>query len=87
MPANEFDIANKPEFFQFFYQETWRIFVIIVIPLFLLLALNVVALILYIRKVGQAKKVKLNDLSAEEKEALRQELLKDISKESNETDK
>ena len=50
-----------------------------VVPLFLLLALNVVILIMYIRKTNKAKQVKLNELSAEEKEALRKELMKDLA--------
>ena len=50
-----------------------------VIPLFILLAANVAILIWYVRKSNKAKQVKLNDLSDEEKEALRKELMKDLS--------
>ena len=53
-----------------------------VIPLFLLLTANIVALVIYVKKSGEKKKVQLNELSAEQKEALRQELLKDLNKES-----
>lgn len=50
-----------------------------VIPLFILLAANVAILIWYVRKSNKAKQVKLNDLSNEEKEALRKELMKDLA--------
>ncbi len=55
-----------------------------VIPLFLLLAANVLGLFIYIKKSSEKKKVALNELSAEQKEALRQELLKDLTKEKQE---
>ena len=50
-----------------------------VIPLFVLLAGNVVGLIIYVKKTsGKAAPAQLDDLSEEQKEALRQELLKDL---------
>ena len=50
-----------------------------VIPLFVLLAANIVLLFLYVKKSAPKKeKVELNELSDEQKEALRKELLKDI---------
>lgn len=49
-----------------------------VVPLFLLLIANIVILIIYVRKTSKREAVKVNDLSEEEKEALRQELLKDL---------
>ena len=55
-----------------------------VIPLFILLAANVAILIWYIKKSSKAKQVKLNDLSDAEKEALRKELMKDLSGSSDE---
>ena len=50
-----------------------------VVPLFILLALNVFILVMYVRKTNKAKQVKLNELSEEEKEALRRELMKDLA--------
>lgn len=50
-----------------------------VIPLFVLLIGNIAALVYYVKKATAKKKVALNELSAEEKEALRKELLKDLS--------
>ena len=55
-----------------------------VIPLFVLLALNVVGLILYVKKTSGAQPAQLDDLSEEQKEALRQELLKDLQGEKKE---
>lgn len=49
-----------------------------VIPLFILLAINIVGLVIYVRKTSKKEPAKLDDLSDEQKEALRQELLKDL---------
>ncbi|MCR5348489.1 MAG: hypothetical protein K6E59_02630 [Bacilli bacterium] len=50
-----------------------------VIPLFLLLAANVVGLVIYVRKTTKKEPVKVNDLTEEQREALRAELLKDLT--------
>ena len=55
-----------------------------VVPLFVLLALNVVGLIIYVKKTSGVKPAQLDDLSEEQKEALRQELLKDLQGEKKE---
>ena len=53
-----------------------------VFPLFILLAGNIVGLVFYVKKTSsKPEATKLDDLSAEQKEALRQELLKDLMKE------
>lgn len=49
-----------------------------VIPLFLILAANIIGLVIYVRKTTKKEPAKLDDLSEEQKEALRQELLKDL---------
>ena len=49
-----------------------------VIPLFVILAANIVGLVIYIKKSTKKKAVTVNDLSDEEKEALKKELLKDL---------
>ena len=49
-----------------------------VVPLFVLLALNIVGLVIYVKKTSKSEPTQLNDLSEEQKEALRQELLKDL---------
>ncbi len=54
-----------------------------VIPLFLILAANIIGLVLYVRKTAKKEPAKLEDLSEEQKEALRQELLKDLQGQDN----
>ena len=49
-----------------------------VLPLFLILAANIVGLVLYLKKNLKRGKVTAADLSEEEKEALKKELLKDL---------
>ena len=49
-----------------------------VIPLFVLLAANIIGLVVYVRKTTKKEPAKLQDLTDEQKEALRQELLKDL---------
>ena len=51
-----------------------------VLPLFLILAANIIGLVLYIRRTTKKEKVTVSDLSDEEKEALKKELLKDLQK-------
>ena len=53
-----------------------------VFPMFLVLAGNIVGLMLYVRKTTKKEPAKLEDLSDEQKEALRQELLKDLQGEN-----
>ena len=55
-----------------------------VFPLFILLAGNIIGLVFYVKKTSEKEKAptKLDDLSEEQKEALRQELLKDLMKDS-----
>ena len=49
-----------------------------VVPLFLILAGNIVALTLFLKNKAKDEQVKISDLSAEEKEALRKELLEEL---------
>ncbi len=58
-----------------------------VVPLFVLLIVNVLWLLFYVKKNNVKKQVALNDLSEEEKEKLRQELLKDLTAKANESNK
>ena len=65
-------------FIRFFITHTTAFLWICVIPLFVLLAANIVGLVIYVRKTSKKEPTKLDDLSEEQKEALRQELLKDL---------
>ena len=58
-----------------------------VLPMFLVLAANIVGLMLYVRRTTKKEPAKLEDLSDEQKEALRQELLKDLQGGSKEEEK
>lgn len=50
-----------------------------VVPMFLLLAANIVGLVLYVKKISSKKQnLSINDLSEEQKEALKKELLVDL---------
>jgi uncharacterized protein YpmS len=49
-----------------------------VVPLFVLLAVNIVGLVIYVKRTTKKEPVKVDDLTDEQKEALRQELLKDL---------
>lgn len=49
-----------------------------VAPLIALFLVNIGVLVLYVRKTTKKEKVNVEDLSEEEKEALRQELLNDL---------
>ena len=64
----------------FLLQNTSIYFWGFVFPLFVLLAGNIVALVIYVKKTASkdAAPAKLDDLTEEQKEALRLELLKDL---------
>lgn len=53
-----------------------------VIPLFVILALNIVGLVIYVRKTSKKEVTKLDDLSEDQKEALRQQLLAKLAGEA-----
>ena len=46
------------------------------------LAGNIVALVIYVRKSTKKEPIKVDDLSAEQKEALRKQLLEDLNSEN-----
>ena len=54
-----------------------------VLPMFLVLAGNIIGLMMYVRKTTKKEPAKIEDLSEEQKEALRQELLKDLQGQSD----
>ena len=49
-----------------------------VVPLFVVLAANIIGLVLYLKKGLKREKITASDLSEEEKEALKKELLKEL---------
>ena len=84
MPEDKFEIdANT--FLGWFQVDPVRILLIDVLPLALLLTLNLFITISYIKKTSPEKKksISLEDLSDEEKEALRKKILQEMLEESN----
>ena len=80
--------ANSKGLVLYLLQNTTFYFWVFVFPLFILLAGNIVGLVFYVKKTSaKPEATKLDDLSAEQKEALRQELLKDLMKEDKEDKK
>ena len=56
-----------------------------VFPLILLLAANIVILVLFVRALAKKKEMAVEDLSEEQKAALRAELLKELQAEQSES--
>ena len=71
-------IAKSDGLIKFLLENQVIYGVLFVIPLFLILAANIIGLVVYVRKTTKKEPAKLEDLSEEQKEALRQELLKDL---------
>ena len=81
MPKSISERANvDPNTFIGYLQTNPTVFLLtFVLPLFILLGVNIYILIRFVKKTNEKKKVQLNELSDEEKEALRQELMKDLA--------
>ena len=77
---------NTSGLFLFLLQNTTIYFWAFVFPLFVLLAGNIIGLVFYVKKTSAQEKApaKLDDLSEEQKEALKAELLKDLQKNNEE---
>ena len=70
--------VNSSGMIRYFILHTTAFLCIVVIPLFVLLAANIIGLVVFVKKTTKKEPAKLDDLSEEQKEALRQELLKDL---------
>lgn len=79
-PDEVVELAKRPDLIGFLAGHLEVYGFAFVIPLFLILAANIVGLVLYMRKTTKSEKVNVSDLSDEEKEALKKELLKDLEK-------
>lgn len=77
--------ANAQGLILYLLQNTNVYFWAFVFPLFVLLAGNIVGLVIYVKKTSakeaKSEQANLSDLSDEQKEALKAELLKDLMKE------
>ena len=79
----QLDIANLPDgLIKYLAQHPTFYGLVFVLPLFVLLVGNVIGLVIYVRRTTKREPVKVNDLSEEQKEALRRELLKDLQQSS-----
>ena len=76
--TNRADIDSEPGFIGFLMQNPLVYGLAFVVPLFILLAANIIGLVYYVKKQTRKEPVKVNDLSEEQKEALRKELLKEL---------
>ena len=82
MTMNQAEILNATGFIGYLQNHTTVYLVGFVLPLFLLLAANIAGLVIYVRRQTKAEAksepVSVNDLSEEQKAALREELLNDL---------
>lgn len=78
----EKEAYENGQFIGYLQTHTTLYFWVGVFPLLVLLAANIVFLILYVRKLSKKPEVAVDDLSEEQKAALRAELLKQLEQES-----
>ena len=87
MPKNSIEMSEAIEtngpFIGYLQQNSTVYLFTCVVPLFLLLGVNIVGLVMYIKKAGKTKAT-LAELSDEQKDALKAELLKDLTESKKE---
>ena len=87
MPKNSIEMSEAIEkngqFIGYLQQNPTVYLFTCVVPLFLLLAANIIGLVMYIKKAGKTKAT-LAELSDEQKDALKAELLKDLTESKKE---
>ena len=87
MPKNSIEMSEAIEMngpFIGYLQKNPTVYLFTcVVPLFLLLGLNIVGLVMYVKKAGKTKAT-LAELSDEQKDALKAELLKDLTESKKE---
>lgn len=72
------EISMNEGFIGYLQNHTTVYLVGFVVPLFVLLAANIIGLVIFVKKTSKSEPTQLSDLSDDQKEALRQELLKDL---------
>ena len=89
IPDSRFESLPEDTFLGFFQRNPVMILICDVLPLTLLLVVNISLAIWYIKKTGKKqedkKQVSLNDLSEDEKAALKQKILQEMMQESNDS--
>ncbi len=78
-PEEVQEFAKGSGLFPYLINNLTVYLVAFVIPLFVILAVNIVVLVIYLRKKGKPEQVTISDLSAEDKEKLRKELLEELN--------
>ena len=81
------EIAANDGFIGYLQNHTTFYLLVFVVPLFVLLAANIIGLVIFVKKTSKSEPAQLSDLSDEQKEALRQELLKDLQGNTEENKK
>lgn len=78
---NAVEIEHATGFIGFLQKNPTVYLLGFVVPLFILLAVNIIVLVVYVKKNSTIKvDVTVNDLSDEQKEALKRQLLEELSK-------
>lgn len=76
------EIASHTGFIGYLQNHTTFYFCLFVLPLFILLAVNIIGLVIYVKRSTKAEPVQLNELSNEQKELLKKQILKDLQQDS-----
>ena len=84
--AMKLAVETNGPFIGYLQQHSTVYLVSCVLPLFALLAANIVFLVLYVRKLSKKPEVAVEDLNEEQKAALRAELLKELQGEEKESE-
>ena len=74
------ELMNQDNLIGLLMRNNTLYLVAFVIPLFLLLAANIVALVFYVRKQTKKEPIQVSDLTDEQREELKKVLLKDLEK-------
>lgn len=77
------DIQAGTGFINYLQKHTTFYFCLFVLPLFILLALNIVGLVFYVKKTSKSEPVKVTDLSEAQKEELKKQILADLQKQAS----
>ena len=88
MPDSRFESLPEDTFLGYFQHNPMMILIVDVLPLTALLVINISLAIWYIKKTGkkeEKKQVSLNDLTEEEKAALKQKILQEMMENPNES--
>ena len=80
----EYAVQKNGAFIGYMQQHSTVYLLSCVLPLFVLLAANIIFLVVYVKKLSKKPEVAVDDLSEEQKAALRAELLKELENESKE---